>query len=135
MTKSGRKWAKLLLTTTCFAWVGVAGWAMFSDLPDDSVQTHNSEIVKGRMKECDGTFKQRYECKEAIVIDAGRKTFWSLTERLLIVTLPAIFAGIGGGIIIRRIPEDRPPAPVADTDWKRRAQKHIAHPSMDDHNS
>lgn len=135
MTKTGRKLAKLLLTTACFAWVGIAGWIMFTELPEDALQTHSSDAVKERLKECEGTFKQRYDCKETIVIETHRKTFWSLTERLLFVTVPALFVGIAGGMAIRRIPADRPPAPVADSDWKQRAQQHIAHPKMDDHNA
>jgi len=135
MTKSGRRRAKLLLTAACFGWAAISGYILFTDLPDDAVLHHKSEAVKEKMRECEGSFQQRFDCKEAIVLETGRKTFWNMSERLLFVTVPAVAAGLAGAAVIRRIPEDRPPRPADDLDWKSRAQQHIAHPEMDDHTS
>ncbi|HSV28517.1 MAG TPA: hypothetical protein VLL76_03135 [Candidatus Omnitrophota bacterium] len=133
MTRAGRRRAKLLLSTACLAWMAAAGWFLFTDLPYDAVQHHKSDAVKEKMRECEGSFQQRYDCKEAIVIETGRKTFWNMTERMLMVFVPAMLLGAVGGWVIRRIPDDRPAAPPPDPDWKSRAQQHIAHPVMDDH--
>lgn len=133
MTKAQRKQAKLLLTLACLLWVAGSGWMLFADLPDDAVLHHASPEVKERMRDCTGSFKQRYDCKEAIVIETGRLTFWSMTGRLALVTVPAILAGLLGRAVLRRIPDDKPPPPPEDTDWKRRAQAHIQHPRDDHH--
>lgn len=135
MTKAGRRRAKLLLTAACFGWIAVSSYVLFSDLPDDVVRHHKSDVVKEKLRDCEGSFRERYDCKEAIVIETSRKTFWNLTERVLFVTIPAVFAGLAGAWIIRRIPEDKPPRPVEDLDWKIRAQRHIANSGMDDHSS
>lgn len=127
MTKGQRNSLKLALTAACFAWVGVAGWLTFTNLPQGEIRHHGSEEVKERMRECEGTFKQRYDCKEAIVIESGRDTFWNMIVRLALITGPAIVAGGVGSALIRRIPLDKPPPPPEDTDWKTRAQAHIRH--------
>lgn len=128
MTKGNRRLLKMLLTAACFGWVAVAGWVTFTDIPESEIQHHGSDAVKERMRDCEGTFKQRYDCKEAIVIESGRDTFWNMMARLGVVTVPAMLAGIIGSAIIRRIPIDKPPPPPQDLDWKARAQAHIRQP-------
>lgn len=131
MTKTQRNRLKLLLSGFCLTWAALAGWTLFLNLPEDVLLHHKSDAVKERMERCEGTFQQRFACKEAIVIQAQRETFQNMMGRLAIVVVPAVMVGLGGSMVLRRIPVERPAAPVqtAETlDWKSRAQRHVTQP-------
>ncbi|MGE5548145.1 MAG: hypothetical protein ACM33T_14660 [Solirubrobacterales bacterium] len=130
MTKGQRKAAKLLVGLLCLVWIAGSGVAMFATLGEDEVQTHSSDTVKDRLRDCEGTFKQRYECKEAIVIQTHRKTFYTLSERLAIVVLPPSLLAIAFSMALKRIPVERPHHrhEHAAVDWKTKAEMHIHHP-------
>lgn len=138
MTKTQHKRLKLLLSGICLTWAALAGWNLFLNVPEDSLLHHKSAIVKERMERCQGTFQQRYDCKEAIVIEAQRETFMNMLGRTGIVVVPALVLGLGGTMVLRRIPLDRPAAPLtteAPLDWKARAQRHVSQNADGDQSS
>lgn len=76
----------------CFGWMGVVGWAQFRDVPERELLTHSSRQVQERLTSCDGTFKQRYDCKSTIVLQTERQTIWHGVVRLAMVVLPPLAA-------------------------------------------
>jgi hypothetical protein len=72
---SGSKLGKWVITGVSLLWMSWAGWDQFGNLSEEDLENHSSSVVQERMKDCSGTFKQRYECKENIVIQSGRNTF------------------------------------------------------------
>jgi hypothetical protein len=115
--------AKWTLTAICLAWMGWTGVDQFGDVPERDLLTHSSPEVRDRLRDCEGSFKQRYECKETIVIQTHRDTFYRLSERLAIVTVPPLLAGLAflflipkPQLVTREEPEEDPDA------WKRAAQ-------------
>jgi hypothetical protein len=48
------------------------------------------------MQDCSGTFRQRYECKNQIIIQSDRGTFLAMLGRIAIVVVPPLllFGGL-----------------------------------------
>ncbi len=141
MDRRTRAQTKRLLIATGSAWTVLIGALMFLVLPTGDVQTMNSPQVQDRLRdECAGSFQQRYQCKESIIVAVGRDTFANLALRLALV----VAGPLAGAVFyhtrcrpdpIHRLPlaEDEagetlpvPHSAVADDEWKRRAQRHIA---------
>ncbi|TAN56768.1 MAG: hypothetical protein EPN26_03355 [Rhodospirillales bacterium] len=104
MNPGMRTTLKILALAVSLVWIVWAGWQQFAALPEDAVQHHGSEVVKDRMKDCEGSFQQRYQCKEAIVIQSGRDTFNNMVLRLAIVFGPPFLLGI---LLITALPKAR----------------------------
>jgi len=67
-----------------------AVWSQFLSIPTGEVENHSSLSVKERMSDCAGTFQQRYDCKNSIVIETDRSTFINMVGRIIIVVLPPL---------------------------------------------
>lgn len=135
MTPGTRRTAKMILAVLSLLWLAGSGWLQFSSLAETETKTFASTEVKERMKECDGSFQQRYECKEAIVIETHRTTFWNLTGRVAVVGLPPILAWIAFGLLFPKrlvIPHRQTVAEDPDA-WKKRAQEHVKIPTHRGH--
>lgn len=114
---------RILAVLISLAWIAWAGWQQFAALPEEAVQHHGSDVVKDRMKDCEGSFKQRYECKEAIVIQSGRDTFNNMMMRLAIVFGPPALLGILFAFAVPKPRVTLPEAAKEKTDeWKTRVQ-------------
>ncbi|CAA7621958.1 hypothetical protein [Magnetospirillum sp. UT-4] len=127
MTKAQRSTLVSLVTAACLAWMAGIGWLMWTTLPESAVAHHSSSSVKDRMEaECQGTFKQRYQCKEEIIVESGRDTFWNLSSRFLLVIVPPIIATVWLSSFLGRHPVPLNPGhhQEAGGDWKQRAFKH-----------
>jgi hypothetical protein len=125
MDRRVRETARWAITAASLIWMAYAGWWQFSAIPEHEIQTHSSADVQDRLRDCEGSFKKRYECKEAIVIKTGRDTFYNLIERLAIVVVPAIMGGVAFAYFFPQRLVTRKKEPVEDPDaWKRRAERH-----------
>jgi len=78
------------LYTVCGLWMAWALWSQFLSIPTGEVENHSSLSVKERMSDCAGTFQQRYDCKNNIVIETDRTTFLNMVGRIIIVVLPPL---------------------------------------------
>ncbi len=107
---SGSKLGKWVVTGVSLLWVAWAGWDQFGNLSEDDIENHSSSAVQERMRDCSGTFKQRYECKENIVIQSGRSTFNAMLGRMSIVVVPPILLIAGLHMLNRRRPDDDGPS-------------------------
>jgi hypothetical protein len=124
MTKAARTRLKAMVTILCLAWLAGAGVLMWATLPE--VEHHGSSAVKDRMaNECQGTFSERYKCKEAIIVESGREGFWMVSARFLLVIVPPMVFSVLLSGYLRRNPVQIAERHVADDSWKTRAQQHI----------
>lgn len=89
-TKSAVKW-----TTTAAAvlWCVVVGWDQFNDLGTFafSQEDFREQAIQKQLKECRGTFQERYDCKSAILRAHGRDSFYFWTKKYSLTFGPALF--------------------------------------------
>jgi hypothetical protein len=117
-----------MLTIVSLAWMGWAAWDQFGHLSEADVENHSSTAVQERMRDCAGTFKQRYECKENIVIQSGRDTFAAMAGRIAIVILPPILLVTGLHMLNRRRQgEDGPSDDLLKEHHQRRHHRRSSH--------
>jgi hypothetical protein len=73
----------------CCTWLGVGGYMLARDLPPDLFENHTDKSVQERMRtSCEGNFHQRFECKQAILLQGERWGFAVLLDRLLLMCAP-----------------------------------------------
>ncbi|MBI2235879.1 MAG: hypothetical protein HYU60_02810 [Magnetospirillum sp.] len=124
MDRRVRETARWTITAASLMWMVYAGWWQFSAIPERELQTHSSADVQDRLRDCEGSFQKRYECKEAIVIKTHRDTFYNLVERLAIVVMPAILGGAAFAYFFPKRLVTRKKDVEEDPDaWKRRAER------------
>ncbi|MBF0323836.1 MAG: hypothetical protein HQL42_02085 [Alphaproteobacteria bacterium] len=130
MTKSKRNFLVWSVTVSCIAWMAVVGWLLFVMMPA-SVEHHSSAAVKDRMAtQCQGSFKDRYECKEAIIVESGRDTFWTMAGRFLAVVVPPMLLSAWLSSYLKRNPIRLHARHIDEGgDWKSRAQMHTKAPA------
>jgi hypothetical protein len=97
---------KAAITLVCLSWIAWAVWSQFLSIPTGEIENHSSLSVKDRMNDCSGSFKQRYDCKNAIVIETDRETFLNMIERIAIVTVPPLMLVGGWRLLSRRRDDD-----------------------------
>jgi hypothetical protein len=135
MTKTKRAALVWSVTAGCLLWMALVGWLLFALLPPGAIEHHGSTTVKDRMAtQCQGSFRDRYECKEAIIVETGRDTFWTLASRFLAVVVPPMLLSAWLSSYLRR----NPVRVVIHhghegNDWKSRAQMHVAVPGEGHH--
>ena len=90
-TKSSVKWAVVVLA---ILWVAGIGWDQFNDLGTFSLNAgedlREAQIQK-QLKECRGTFQERYDCKSAILRAHGRDSFYYWSKKYALTFGPALF--------------------------------------------
>lgn len=96
------KISSIMVTTVSLVWMAWAGWNQLVDLPEGTVENHSSDVVKERLRDCSGTFKQRYECKNQVVIDTDRSSFFNMLGRISIVVVPPMILAAGVHLLRRR---------------------------------
>ena len=125
MTKGGRTRLIWSVRIGSLSWMAVAGYLLFVPFGTE-VAHHNSPEVKDRMaSECLGSFKDRYDCKEAIIVRSGQETFIAMAWRFLLVIVPPLGASFWVPSYLRRHPLQSAEAHHdGGGDWKSRAQFH-----------
>lgn len=126
MTRAERKRLKFMVTGGGILWILLVGWLMWATLPDDAVATHSSDTLKDKMSLCSGTFRDRYDCKEQLIIESGREAFYILSLRFLLVIVPPLVGTFWLSSYLARhpIPLNEEEHHSLGGDWKARAQKH-----------
>lgn len=127
MTRAERKRLKLAVTGGGMLWIVLVGWIMWATLPEGAVATHSSDSLKDRMSLCGGTFQDRFDCKEQLIIQSGRDAFYMLSLRFLLVILPPMAATFWLSSYLARHPVpliEEPHHSHSDDNWKARAQLH-----------
>lgn len=128
MTRAERARLKWAVNGGGLVWLLLMGWLMIATLPEDAIQNHGTSQIKDRMDNCAGTFSERFECKERIIVASGRETFYITALRFLLVIVPPLVASGWLSNFLRRQPLTEAPRSMDDGDWKARAQMHTEVP-------
>ena len=130
MTRAERNRLKVGVTAAGILWMVVVGWLMWVTLPEGAVETHTSDPLKDRMSQCTGSFRDRYDCKEQIIIQSGREAFYTLSLRFLLVIVPPMIGTLSLSRYLARHPVPVIEEPqyrgtsASPQDWKERARLH-----------
>ncbi|MBC7907174.1 MAG: hypothetical protein H7Y60_10565 [Rhodospirillaceae bacterium] len=125
MTRAQRSRLKWAVTASSLLWMVLVGWLMVTTLPQSAVENHGSAVIKDRMSDCTGSYRDRYDCKEQIIIESGRDTFFILGGRFLLVVLPPLLMTGWLSSYLRKHPVQLASHHHVDAgDWKARAQMH-----------
>ena len=124
MTRSERTRLKWAISAGGVLWMLLVGWLMITTLPYNAVENHGTATVRDRMDSCSGTFQERFDCKQRIIIHSGQESFFILSSRFLLVILPPLVATGWLSSYLRRNPIEPEHRHVETGDWKARAQMH-----------
>jgi hypothetical protein len=73
----------------CVIWIGITFYQQFLSVDPDQFSFRSAD-VESQMKTCGGSFQQRYECKEAIIIDKGHDSFLIWAEKGCLILVPPL---------------------------------------------
>lgn len=126
MNRSERKRLKWAVSGGGVLWMLLVGWLMWVTLPEGAVATHSSDQLRDRMSLCSGSFRDRYDCKEQLIIESGRDAFYMLALRFLLVIVPPMVGTFWLSSYLARQPlmQDEEHHHASSSDWKTRAQMH-----------
>jgi hypothetical protein len=85
----GRMMLKWLAAIVSVIWISVTFYQEFLDVDPDQFGFRSPEVA-AQMKACNGTFQQRYDCKEAIIIAKGDDSFLLWVEKALLILAPPL---------------------------------------------
>jgi hypothetical protein len=85
-TRTVLKWIAVVAS---LIWISVTFYQEFLDVDPDQYGFRSAD-VEARMKSCGGSFQQRYECKEAIIIAKGHDSFLLWVEKATLVLAPPL---------------------------------------------
>ena len=95
MDKSIAPMVRKIFIAISVVWMAAMGWLQFGNLNENDVLTPHSAAVRERMDtECTGSFGQRYDCKETIVIRTVRHSLVNMVMRLGIVCVVPILLAL-----------------------------------------
>lgn len=92
-----------LVALGCAVWLALATWGFFHEVPPEIVDNHTAKTMQQRMRTCEGSFQQRYECKQAYLLSGERWGFAVALNRLALICGPAITAWIVWSVMRRRL--------------------------------
>ena len=108
------RWIAVAAST---AWITLTIYQEFIDV-DPTQYGFKSAEVDTRLKSCSGTFQQRYDCKEAVIIAKGHRSFAIWAEKVALILGPPLIVGM----LLNRLGQERsskdadyytkPPPPV-----------------------
>ncbi|MEX2451188.1 MAG: response regulator [Rhodospirillales bacterium] len=82
------KWSVMSLMT---AWLIGAGWSQFVPLVPDEIKSQQAEIrFQDRLKQCTGSYNERYTCKSDLFRERDTATFIPWAKAAAVVFLPLI---------------------------------------------
>lgn len=102
---TGRSTLKWIAVTASIIWMSLTFYQEFLDADPDQYGFRSAD-VETQMKACGGTFQQRYDCKEAIIIAKGHASFLIWTQKTALILLPPIILALLVGRMGRQRPHD-----------------------------
>lgn len=100
--KSAVKWTT---TTAAVLWCVVVGWDQFNDLGTFAFgqEDFREQAIQRQLKDCKGTFQERYDCKSAILRAHGRDSFYFWAKKYSLTFGPALFIYVAFGFWLRSV--------------------------------
>lgn len=89
-TRSVLKW---IASVASVIWIGATLYQEFLDIDPTEFGFRSAE-VEARMKACGGSFQQRYECKEEIIIAKGHESFLVWVEKATFILAPPVILAL-----------------------------------------
>lgn len=83
-----------LVAFACVAWLVGSGWTFFHTIPPEIIDNHTAKTMQDRMRTCEGSFSQRFECKQNLLLTGERWGFAVAIDRLILMCAPPIAAWI-----------------------------------------
>lgn len=71
-----------LLTVLCLTWIGVVGVTLLSEVTTDTLGHHRSPAMREKLKQCEGSFAQRFACSEPLLLQGERGGAFQIILRL-----------------------------------------------------
>jgi len=102
-TKSSVRW---VVTVLAVLWVAGIGWDQFNDLGTFSLDENGDQReqqIQKQLKDCRGTFQERYDCKSAILRAHGRDSFYYWAKKYSLTFGPALFLYIAFHFWLRSV--------------------------------
>ena len=75
------------VTAICAIWMGLTLYGQFLAVDPDQYSFRSPEIEQ-KMKDCAGSYEQRYKCKEALIIEKGHNSFMIWLGKMALVFGP-----------------------------------------------
>ncbi len=91
---------KLIMIAVAMFWIVGVGWIQIAGSSNDYGFT--SPSYRKAIRDCEGSYASRYECKSSTIISGENKAFIDWTIRLAITFFPPLGLGIAHGYLRRR---------------------------------
>ncbi len=100
--KSAVKWTT---TAAAVVWCIVVGWDQFNDLGTFAFgqEDFREQAIQRQLKDCKGTFQERYDCKSGILRAHGRDSFYFWTKKYSLTFGPALFFYVAFSFWLRSV--------------------------------
>ena len=80
-------------------WVAVVGLLLMAQMTPEDMVNHRSSVVQHEVQNCSGTFDQRYDCTETILLAGQWQGLLEVIKRIgLTLLLPAVAWGVWWGV-------------------------------------
>jgi hypothetical protein len=103
-TMTTRMLLKWIATFASILWIAATIYQGFFAVDPTQFGFRSTE-VEARMKSCGGSFQQRYDCKEEIIIAKGYDSFLLWVEKATLVLAPPLILGL----FFNRTGREKPP--------------------------
>ncbi|MGE5503158.1 MAG: hypothetical protein ACM31L_01930 [Actinomycetota bacterium] len=79
-----------LVVLFSLGWLGAVGWTQLVEPATELVANHTTPTVQQQMRKCEGSFHQRYDCKQQILLAGERWGMERVLDRMLLVLAPPV---------------------------------------------
>ena len=91
-----------VLSALCLAWILVVGLVLSAELTPDELEHHRAPIIQDRVGHCEGSFNQRFDCTQSVLLDGERVGARNVLLRLgVTVILPMVAWAVWSSVMRR----------------------------------
>jgi len=94
---------ELLLCALTMSWILVVGLTLIAQMTPEDMANHRSQVIQGQVHGCNGTFSQRFDCTQKILLAGEKRGILEVVKRIgLTLLLPSIAWGVWW-VVLKRI--------------------------------